>query len=72
MIENKIENAAIVNVSSQASLVGLIGHTAYNTSKGALDSLTRMMALELAQYKIRTNSVNPTVVLTDMAFIFLS
>lgn len=57
---------AIVNVSSQASSVALENHTSYCTSKGALDQLTRMMALELGPYNIRVNSVNPTVVLTQM------
>ncbi|EDQ90606.1 uncharacterized protein MONBRDRAFT_20420 [Monosiga brevicollis MX1] len=57
---------AIVNVSSQASTVGLPDHTAYCVSKGAMDQLTRMMAVELGPRGIRVNSVNPTVVLTDM------
>ena len=57
---------AIVNVSSQASEVGLPDHTAYCVSKGALDQLTRVMAVELGPANIRVNSVNPTVVLTEM------
>lgn len=57
---------AIVNVSSQASMVGLIDHAAYCASKGGLDQLTRVMALELGPYGIRTNAVNPTVTLTPM------
>ncbi|MEX0744268.1 MAG: glucose 1-dehydrogenase [Phycisphaeraceae bacterium] len=57
---------AIVNLSSQASMVALADHTAYCASKGALDQLTRMMALELGPYNIRVNAVNPTVTLTPM------
>lgn len=57
---------AIVNVSSQSSIRAVQNHTAYCTSKGALDQLTRMMALELGPYNIRVNSVNPTVTLTPM------
>eukprot|EP00026_Physarum_polycephalum_P011489 Phypoly_transcript_11719.p1 GENE.Phypoly_transcript_11719~~Phypoly_transcript_11719.p1 ORF type:complete len:268 (-),score=33.45 Phypoly_transcript_11719:387-1106(-) len=57
---------AIVNMSSQASSVALENHTAYCTSKGALDQLTRVMALELGSHKIRVNCVNPTVTLTPM------
>ncbi|WP_456833099.1 glucose 1-dehydrogenase [Deinococcus sp. UYEF24] len=57
---------AIVNVSSQSSVVGLPEHAAYCASKGALDQLTRVMAIELGPHGIRTNSVNPTVVLTPM------
>jgi NAD(P)-dependent dehydrogenase (short-subunit alcohol dehydrogenase family) len=41
-------------------------HTAYCASKGALDQLTRVMALELGKYRIRVNSVNPTIVMTPM------
>lgn len=57
---------SIVNVSSQASMVGLKEHASYCTSKGALDQLTRVMALELGPHGIRTNCVNPTVVLTAL------
>ena len=57
---------AIVNISSQASMVGLADHAAYCASKGALDQLTRVMALELGPHRIRVNAVNPTVTLTPM------
>ena len=56
----------IVNLSSQASKVALQDHTAYCASKGAMDQLTRMMALELGPHNIRVNAVNPTVTLTPM------
>lgn len=58
---------AIVNVSSQASLVGLAGHIAYGSSKAAMDNITRVSALELGEHGIRVNSVNPTVVMTPMS-----
>ncbi len=58
---------AIVNVSSIAATVGLADHTAYCASKGALDAMTRVMAVELGPHGIRTNSVNPVVTLTPMA-----
>jgi L-xylulose reductase len=58
---------SIVNVSSQASLVALPGHIAYGASKAALDSITRVSALELGKYNIRVNGVNPTVVMTPMS-----
>jgi len=59
-------SGAIVNVSSQASKVGLVDHASYCASKGALDQLSRVMAVELGPKGIRTNCVNPTVVLTAM------
>jgi L-xylulose reductase len=58
---------SIVNVSSQAGLVALTGHISYGSSKAALDNITRVAALELGRYNIRVNSVNPTVVMTDMS-----
>lgn len=61
------KGGSIVNVSSQASLVALSGHISYGSSKAALDNITRVSALELGRYNIRVNSVNPTVVMTDMS-----
>jgi L-xylulose reductase len=61
------KGGSIVNVSSQASLVALNGHISYGSSKAALDNITRVAALELGKYNIRVNSVNPTVVMTDMS-----
>ena len=58
---------AIVNLSSQASMRGLADHAAYCAAKGAVDQLTRVMALELGPHNIRVNAVNPTVTLTPMA-----
>jgi NAD(P)-dependent dehydrogenase (short-subunit alcohol dehydrogenase family) len=61
------KGGSIVNVSSQASLVGLQSHVSYGSSKAAMDNITRVSALELGQYGIRVNSVNPTVVMTEMS-----
>src|SRR5689334_2177919 len=58
---------SIVNVSSQAGLVALPGHISYGSSKAALDNITRVAALELGKHNIRVNSINPTVVMTDMS-----
>jgi len=61
------KGGSIVNVSSQASLVGLKGHISYASSKGAVDAMTRVSALELGPHNIRVNAVNPTVVMTPMS-----
>lgn len=47
-------------------MIGLKEHASYCASKGALDQLTRVMALELGPHNIRCNCVNPTVIMTDM------
>jgi L-xylulose reductase len=64
------DGGSIVNVSSQASLVALRNHVSYGSSKAALDNITRVSALELGQYGIRVNSVNPTVVMTEMSAFY--
>jgi NAD(P)-dependent dehydrogenase (short-subunit alcohol dehydrogenase family) len=66
MIERGVKGA-IVNVSSLSSHHGLPDHLAYCASKGALDSMTQVMAVELGGHGIRVNCINPTVTLTPMA-----
>ncbi len=58
---------AIVNISSIASLVGLPTSPAYAASKGALDALTRALAVDYAKDGIRCNAVNPGLINTPMA-----
>ncbi|KAG7211972.1 hypothetical protein KM043_011173 [Ampulex compressa] len=65
MIERKV-GGSIVNISSQASHAALSDHSVYCSSKGAVDMLTKAMALELGPHNIRVNTVNPTVVMTEM------
>jgi NAD(P)-dependent dehydrogenase (short-subunit alcohol dehydrogenase family) len=62
---------AIVHVASKAGVVGEPGHAAYSASKGAVISLTRAMAIELAPYAIRVNAVCPGPVVTDMLLDFV-
>jgi len=50
-----------------ASLVGISGLPAYTASKGALDALTRAVAVDYAKDGIRCNVVNPGLVDTPMA-----
>jgi len=61
------KKGTIVNVSSVAAALGFNSHASYCASKGAVDSLTMVMANELGPHGIRVNAVNPTVVLTPMA-----
>lgn len=57
---------SIINVSSEAGLVGIPGQVAYNVSKGALIALTRSMAVDLAALSIRVNCVCPGTTLTPL------
>jgi L-xylulose reductase len=65
MIERGVAGS-IVNVSSMASFHAVRDHAAYCASKAGLDQLTGVMAVELGPHGIRVNSVNPTIVLTEM------
>ncbi len=56
----------IVNVSSQAGIVGLSDHAAYCASKAGLGLLTKVLAIEWGGRGVRVNAVAPTVILTPM------
>lgn len=58
---------SIINISSIASLVGLPTLSTYAASKGALDALTRALAIDYAKDGIRCNVVNPGLINTPMA-----
>ncbi|CAF1340528.1 unnamed protein product [Rotaria sordida] len=57
---------SIVNVSSIASAIAAQKFMVYAGTKACMDAFTRNMANELGLHQIRVNSVQPTVVLTDM------
>ncbi|XP_072501488.1 carbonyl reductase [NADPH] 2-like isoform X2 [Notamacropus eugenii] len=57
---------SIVNISSISSRSAITSLTSYGSTKGAMDIVTKIMALELGPHKIRVNTVHPTVVLTNM------
>ncbi|MBI4962530.1 MAG: SDR family oxidoreductase [Desulfomonile tiedjei] len=59
-------SGSVVNVASVHALVTTKGMAAYAASKGGLVSLTRALALELAEYGIRVNCVLPGAVDTPM------
>lgn len=54
----RAENAAIVNMSSISGYIGSHGYAAYCATKGAVDSLTKSLALELAP-TVRVNAIAP-------------
>jgi 3-oxoacyl-[acyl-carrier protein] reductase len=59
------EGASIINIGSIVSRVTPAGSAVYTASKGAVDAITGVLARELGPRKIRVNSVNPGMVVTE-------
>lgn len=49
----------IINISSVNAFVGNANLVAYAGSKGALAAMTRAMAVEMKDFKVRVNSISP-------------
>jgi len=62
MIEQR--SGVVINISSQTGTVALPLRAAYCASKGGVNQLTRVLALEWAPYGVRVNAVAPTFVKT--------
>ena len=58
---------AIINMSSVNALMAIPGFAAYGASKGGINQLTRVMAIELAPHGIRVNAIGPGTILTELA-----
>lgn len=60
------KSGVIINMSSVSSMFALAGQTVYSATKGAVNSMTKTMAKELAAYGIRVNAVAPGFIATEM------
>ena len=58
---------AIVNMSSVNGTLAIASIASYNASKGAINQLTRVMALSLADQGVRVNAVAPGTIATELA-----
>ena len=56
------QGGSVINISSIVSRMGIPGSAVYAGTKGALDTITQVLARELGARKIRVNSINPGMV----------
>tara|TARA_B100001250_G_scaffold414440_1_gene452853 strand:+ start:5502 stop:6278 length:777 start_codon:yes stop_codon:yes gene_type:complete len=61
------EGGVIINISSQAGVVGAPERGPYSGAKGGVNNMTRTMAAEWSEYGIRVNVVAPTVTRSPLA-----
>jgi meso-butanediol dehydrogenase/(S,S)-butanediol dehydrogenase/diacetyl reductase len=60
------KSGSIINISSILGLIAVPEVAAYNVSKGALNQFSRSIAVEYGSYGIRSNSICPGLIKTDM------
>ena len=61
------DGGSIINIGSLASSLTPPTAVVYNATKGGVDAITRTLAKELGPRKIRVNSINPGMVVTEGA-----
>ena len=66
MIQEKVAQGTIVNVSSVSAKIGNVGQINYVASKSAVEGMTRTTAKEMARYNIRCNAVMPGFIETPI------
>jgi NAD(P)-dependent dehydrogenase (short-subunit alcohol dehydrogenase family) len=62
----KASRGAIVNVSSDAGIIGNAGCAIYCASKGGVTLMSKSLALELAPFGVRVNALCPSDIMTPM------
>ena len=63
----KQHSGSIINMSSVNATLAIQNQVPYVVSKGGVNQLTKVMALNLAPYGIRVNGIGPGTILTDLA-----
>lgn len=58
---------AIINMSSVNAILAIPNQVPYVVSKGGINQLTKVMAVALAQHRIRVNGIGPGTILTELA-----
>ncbi|MDO5424007.1 MAG: SDR family oxidoreductase [Eubacteriales bacterium] len=66
VMQKQPEGGSIINITSMTALRGNRGQLVYSATKGAVISITKSAAKELAEKKIRVNAIAPGLTLTPM------
>ncbi|KAK9069263.1 hypothetical protein SSX86_013379 [Deinandra increscens subsp. villosa] len=68
LMRDSNQGGSVINISSVGGLnrVHQLGKVAYNSSKAALDTMTRIMSIELGKHNIRVNSIAPGLVNSEI------
>lgn len=65
MVEKK--KGKLINISSVRGIRGVAGgNTIYGATKGAVDMITRTLAVEWAPYNVNVNAIGPSLIVTEM------
>lgn len=64
----KARGGSIVNIASMSAVIAQPDFATYNASKGAILTMTKCMALDLAPFNIRVNSICPGCILTSASY----
>ena len=64
MVKEKIKGR-IINIGSVNSISAELGHASYVTSKGAINMMTKSMAVDLGAYGIYVNAIAPGIIRTE-------
>lgn len=59
------EGGSVINISSVVSALAPPASSVYSATKGAVDTITKVLAKELGPRKIRVNAINPGLVITE-------
>jgi NAD(P)-dependent dehydrogenase (short-subunit alcohol dehydrogenase family) len=62
----KQKKGVIINIASEAGIVGIKNQVIYNLTKSAVISITKSCAIDLAPYGIRVNCISPGTTLTPL------